>query len=110
MRSTLCWMWHQSDHIDLSLDCRGLRRMTPRFNGALVTFNSIRRTALSIACHSHMTYLPSHLSSLQPMRAPRFPSCETHLRHSSRLVVHLIARVGICIPRRTPRFPLVSAP
>src|SRR5258706_7156554 len=109
MRNTSCWMWRQSDHIDLSSDCHGLRHMTQLFNGALVTFNSTRHTAISTVCHSHMMYLPSHLSSLQPMRTLRSLSCETHPMHTSLLTAHLTARVGTCIPRRTPRFPLVSA-
>src|SRR5258706_15540048 len=108
MRNTSCWMWRQLDHIDLSSDSRGLRRMTQLFNGALATFNSTRHTAIYTVCHSHMTYLLSHLSSPVLVRMPRSPSCETHPMHDSPLVVHLTALVGTSIPRRTPRFPLAS--
>src|SRR5258706_2457562 len=109
MRNTSCWMWSQSVRTDLSLDCHGLRCMTQRFNGALVTFNSTRHTAISTAYHNPMTYSPSHLSSPVRVRIPRSPSCETHLMHNSPPAAHLTAQVGTCIPWRTLRFPLVSA-
>src|SRR5258706_14316335 len=83
--------------------------MTQLFNGALVTFNSIRHTVIFIAYHNHMTYLLSHLSSPMLLQTPRSPSCETHPMHNSLLAAHLTARVGTCIPQRTPQFPLVSA-
>src|SRR5258706_6225071 len=102
MRNTSCWMWRQSDHIDLSSDCRGLRLMTQLFNGALVTSNLTRHTAIATVYHSHMTYLPSHLSSPVLMLTPRSPSCETHPMHNSPLAVHLTALVGTFIPWKTP--------
>src|SRR5258706_972644 len=102
MRNTSCWTWHQSDHIDLSLDCRGLRRMTQLFNGALVTFNSTCHTVIFTAYHNHMTCLPSHLSSPMLLQTPRSPSCETHPMHNSPLVAHPTVLVGTSIPWRTP--------
>src|SRR5258706_16349042 len=82
--------------------------MTQLFNGALVTFNSIRHTVIFIAYHNHMTYLPSHLSSPMLLQTPRSPSCETHPLHNSLLAAHLTARVGTCILQGTPQFQLVN--
>src|SRR5258706_12431498 len=101
MKNTSCWTWLQLDRIGLSLDYHGLRHMTQLFNGALVTFNSTRHTVISTVYHSHMMYLPGHLSSPLLMWMSRSPLCEIHLMHNSLLAAHRTAQVGTSIPRRT---------
>src|SRR5258706_7909802 len=108
MRNTSCWTWLQLDRIGLSLDYHGLRHMTQLFNGALVTFNSTRHTVISTVYHSHMMYLPGHLSLPLLMWMSRSLLCEIHLMHNSLLAAHRTAQVGTSIPRRTPQFQLAS--